>query len=53
VLCESRGIALGAELVEKLGRALDIGEEEGDGARREIGAHGEIMLRRGARLKLW
>ena len=44
-------VLLGAELVEKLRRALDVGEEEGDGARRKIGAHGEIMRRTSARLK--
>ena len=43
VLGERCGVALGAELVESLRRALDVGEEERDGARRQVGAHGEIM----------
>jgi hypothetical protein len=31
--------------VQQPGRALDVGEEEGDGAGRELGAHAEIMCR--------
>jgi len=37
--------------VQELRRALDIGEEEGDGAGREIRAHGEIICQNGTRLK--
>ncbi len=51
VLGERRRVFLGAELVEKLGRAFDIGEEEGDGACGEIGSHDEIMRGMCARLK--
>jgi len=43
VLCERRRISLGAQFVQELRRALDVGEEEGDGSCREVGAHGEII----------
>ncbi len=36
VLGERRRIGLGAELVQQRGRALDVGEEKGDRAAREI-----------------
>ena len=39
VLGESIGVRLRAELVQQLRRSLDVGEEEGDGAGREIGSH--------------
>ena len=51
VLGERRRVLLGTELVEELGRAFDIGEEEGDGARGEIASHDEIMRGMCARLK--
>jgi hypothetical protein len=34
---ERLAVPLVAELAEQLGRALDVGEEEGDGARRRAG----------------
>ena len=46
VLGEDVAVALGAELVQQLRRTLDVGEEEGDGAGREIGPHGGIMRQR-------
>jgi hypothetical protein len=39
VFGELTGVRLGAQLVQQLGRSLDIGEEEGDGAGWEIGSH--------------
>ena len=42
VLGQHLGVALGSELVQQLGRALDVGEEERDGARREL-AHALMM----------
>ena len=39
VLGERVGVPLGAELVQELRRALDVGEEEGDRARGEIAPH--------------
>ena len=39
VLGERLGVALGAERVQELRRALDVGEEEGDGAGGEVVAH--------------
>ncbi len=36
VLGERLGVPLGAELVQKLSRALDVREEKGDGAAREV-----------------
>ena len=39
VLGERLGVRLGAERVQELRRALDVGEEEGDGAGREIVSH--------------
>jgi hypothetical protein len=40
VLGERIGVRVRAESVEQPRRALDVGEEEGDGAGREIAAHG-------------
>ena len=39
VLGELVGVRLGAERVQEPRRALDVGEEEGDGAGREVVAH--------------
>jgi len=39
VFGELIGVRLGAQLVQQLGRSLDVGEEEGDGAGWEIGSH--------------
>jgi hypothetical protein len=39
MLSERLRVPLGAELMQKLGRAFDIGEEEGDGAGRKIAPH--------------
>jgi hypothetical protein len=36
VLLEDRAVVVRAELPEQPGRSLDIGEEKGDGARREL-----------------
>ncbi len=47
VLLEKVGKHLSAYLVEQLRRALDVREEECDGARREIRAHGGHHARRG------
>ena len=43
VLGERIGVRLGAELVQQLRRALDVGEEKGDGAGRKVVAHGAII----------
>jgi hypothetical protein len=44
MLCQRRCIGLCAELVQEPRRPLDVGEEEGDGAGREIRPHcGRIM----------
>ena len=40
VLASASAYALGAELVQQPRRALDVGEEEGDGAARQL-AHGK------------
>ncbi len=45
VLRECLRVRVGTELVEQLRRALDVGEEERDGARREIRAHSGMMVR--------
>jgi hypothetical protein len=45
MLGECDGIPVRSELVHELGRALDVGEEESDGARRELNAHRRIMSR--------
>ena len=45
VLGERLRVGLGAELVQELRRALDVGEEEGDGAGRKVVAHGVIIRR--------
>ena len=39
VLCERLGVPVGAERVQQAGRALDVREEEGDRAARELCAH--------------
>jgi len=44
-------VALGAELMQEPRRPLDVGEEEGDSASREIRAHGEIICQNRTRLK--
>src|ERR1700682_1763917 len=44
MLGERLCVVSGAERVQELRRAHDVGEEEGDGAGREIAAHG-LMLR--------
>ena len=36
VLREQRGVRLGADAFQELGRALDVGEDEGHGAGREL-----------------
>ena len=43
MLGERLRVPLGAELMKQAGRALHIGEEEGDGAAREIAAHHDII----------
>ena len=43
VLGERLRIRLGAEIVQELGRAFDVGEEKGDGSGRELAPHGPIM----------
>ena len=45
VLGESVGVRVRAELVQELRRALDVGEEEGDGAGREVGSHARVIIR--------
>ena len=44
VLGKRLGVRLGAELVQQLRRALDVGEEERDGAGRQIHAHFSGMM---------
>ncbi len=39
VLCQRLGVRLRAELVQELGRPLDVGEEKGDGAGGELLPH--------------
>ena len=39
MLDERGGVTLGSKFVQKPSRALDVGEEEGDGAGREVGPH--------------
>ena len=39
MLCECSGIRVGAHLLQESGRALDVGEKEGDGPHREVGSH--------------
>ena len=43
VLQQSLRVAFGAQLVQELGRALHVGEEEGDGSGRKIAPHTGIM----------
>ncbi len=43
MLRQSVGVRVGAELVQQLRRALDVGEEKGDGAGREIAPHRRMM----------
>ena len=45
VLGERSRVALRAELVQQLGRALDVGEEKGDGSSRKIRAHNQNVSR--------
>ena len=44
MLGERVRVRLGAELVQQLRRALDVGEEEGDGAGGEIAPHGDRIV---------
>jgi hypothetical protein len=46
VLGERISVLLRAELLEKPGRSLDVREEKGDGAARQLG-HGASLRRRG------
>ena len=46
VLGQHLRVGLSAQLVQELRRALDVREEEGDGAAGKVGAHGAIMRRR-------
>jgi hypothetical protein len=39
-------VGLGAEFVEELRRALDVGEKESDGANRKIAPHVQVIMRR-------
>ena len=43
MLGERLRVRLGAQLVQEPRRALDVGEEEGDGAGREIGPHADVI----------
>ncbi len=45
VLGQRLGVRLGPELVQQLRRALDVREEEGDGAGGKVGTHGLDYLR--------
>ena len=45
VLGKRRRVFLGAELVQKLRRALDVGEEEGDGSGGKVTPHLKEMMR--------
>jgi hypothetical protein len=45
LLGERSRVRLCTQLVQQPGRALDVGEEEGDDAGRELGARAEIMWR--------
>ena len=47
VLGERRGVCLRSQLVQQLGRALDVGEQEGDRAGGEIASHEEMMPSQG------
>ena len=46
-------VALGAELVQELGRALDVREKERDGARRKVVPHVPVIMRRFLRRVQW
>ena len=48
VLGERLRVRLGPERVQQPRRALDVREEERDGAGRELGAHGLVMMQYGA-----
>jgi hypothetical protein len=43
VLGQSLGVLLGPELVQERGRALDVGEEEGDAVAGKVAAHSRMM----------
>ncbi len=43
MLGERLGVGLGPQFVQELRRALDVGEEEGDGSGREVAPHRSIM----------
>ena len=45
VIGERSCVLLRAELVQQRRRALDVGEEEGDGAGRKLGSHDGIIRR--------
>ncbi len=45
MLGQRPGVSLGTELVEQVRRALDVGEDESDGATRQLGPHAEIIRR--------
>jgi len=51
MLGERLRVSVRTELVQEPRRALDVREEKGDGASREIRAHGEIIRPNGTRLK--
>ena len=44
-------VLLGAQVMQQLRRTLDIGEEEGDRAGREVGSHGAIIRPPGSRVQ--
>ena len=46
VLCEARRVSLCPELVQELGRAFDVGKEEGDPSRRKPAPHVLVIMRR-------
>ena len=52
VLGECIVVGLVSDLIQELGRALDVGEEEGDRAGREVAPHSIIMNQRGGELTL-
>ena len=52
MLRERLRVVFRAELVQQLGRALDVREEEGDRAGREVAPHSIIMNQRGGELTL-
>ena len=48
MLGERVRVCLCAELAQEPRRSLNVREEEGDGAGREIGSHARVIIRRGA-----